>query len=343
MIIGNAIPWSEEDLSIIRTRGYELSIEEIIGLLSVKRTPKAIQHKLSKFGIHKKQRVIKNYNSIKYKNVDGIIHKLCKQCERYLPSNEDYFPADLNMLEGIRNVCRECKGEQFRINSDVEFWTDEEIDIMLINYPHYSNPEMVELFLNNRTISSLEHKAKQLELYKTFETIDRINKHNGKLVSIRKKEENKWVGSTNPYYNSQRFGELNPNYRGGITSLYSEMRRNITQWKIDSAKQCNFVCIVTGKRFDHIHHLYSFNKIAQETLNELGISDVYDDISLYSKEELKTIIDKCLEIHYRYPLGVCLNKNIHMDFHLEYGRYDNTPEQFYEFLNKYYKNKTSIN
>lgn len=335
MIIGNAIPWSEEDLNIIKEKGQDLEINKIINLLSVKRTPKAIQHKLSKFGIYKKQKVIKNYESIKYKNISGIIHKLCKQCERYLPSDEDYFPTDSNMLEGIRNVCRECKGEQFRVNSDVEFWTDEEIDIMLINYPHYSNPEMIDMFLNNRTISSLEHKAKELGLYKTENTINMINKINGVKTSQRKLKNKDWVGETNPKYNSQRFGELNPNYKGGITSLFSEMRRNITQWKIDSARECGFLCIFTKERFDHIHHLYSFNKIAQETLNELGMTSVYDDISNYTKEELKVITDKCLEIHYRYPLGVCLIKNIHMDFHSEFGSYDNTPEQFYQFVQNY--------
>lgn len=336
MIVGKAVPWSKEDLTIIKEKGKDLSINEIIGLLSVKRTPKAVQHKLSKFGIYRKQKLINNYNSIKYKTIDGILHKLCKQCERYLPSTEDYFPTDSTLLKGIRNVCRECKGEQFRVNSDVEFWSDNEIDLMLMNYPHYSNPEMIDLFFNNRTISSLEHKAKELGLYKTENTKDRINKLNGKKVSKRKINNKDWVGNKNPKYNSQRFRELNPNYKGGITSLFSEMRRNITQWKIDSTKQCGFLCIFTGERFNHIHHLYSFNKIAQQTLNELGLISVYEDISLYTKEELKVIIDKCLEIHYRFPLGVCLTEDIHSIFHAEYGRYDNTPEQFYEFRDRYF-------
>ncbi len=99
-------------------------------------------------------------------------------------------------------MCRECKGDLFRVNSDYKHWTDEEIDLMLINYPYYSNPEMINLFLNNRTISSLEHKAKELELYKTDMTVDRINKENGTKTSIRKLNNNDWVGIKNPKYNS---------------------------------------------------------------------------------------------------------------------------------------------
>ncbi len=116
------------------------------------------------------------------------------------------------------------------------------------------------------------------------------------------------------------------------------MRRNITQWKIDSARECNFSCIFTNGRFDHIHHLYSFHKIAEETLKELNISSIYDDISLYTQEELKTITDKCLEIHYKYPLGICMVKSFHLKYHAEFGN-DNTPEQFQEFIDNYYNGK----
>lgn len=333
MIVGNAIPWSEEDLNLIKEYGKDLEIDELINLLSVKRTRKAIQHKLSKFGIHRKHKIIKNYNEIKFKYIDGTKYKLCKQCERYLPCSEDYFPIDTNMLEGIRNVCRECKGELFKVNSNVYRWTEEDVDLMLNYYSNMTNKELIKYHLPHLDSYRIIQKAHYLGIYKSQEALDRSAQQAGDFHANRLSLLNKWQGEDNPYYNSQRFGELNPNYKGGITSLFSEMRRNITQWKIDSAKQCNFSCVVTGWRFDHIHHLYSFNKIAQETLEELGLYSVYDDIYLYTKEELKIIIDKCLEIHYRYPLGVCLTKDIHKKFHFIYGYKDNNPEQFYEFIN----------
>ncbi|MCE5220090.1 MAG: hypothetical protein LLF98_02180 [Clostridium sp.] len=339
MIIGNAIPWSEEDLNIIREKGKDLEIDEIINLLSVKRTHKAVQHKLSKFGIHRKKKVIKNYDEIKHKYIDDVQYKLCKQCERYLPCSEDYFPTDIKgTIDGLRNVCRECKGELFRINSPIKPWTDEEINLMIINYPYYSNLEIIELFLNDRNVSSLEHKAKELGLYKTLETKNRINKDAGKLISIRKKEENKWIGSDNPFYNSQRFGELNPNYKGGISVLSLEIRRNIKQWKFDSMKNSNYKCFFTGERFDVIHHLYSLDNIIQDALSETKLP-LYDSIGWYTQEELQTIIDKCLELHYRYPLGICMQNKYHVKFHLEFGYGNNTPEQFYEFIDNYNKGK----
>ena len=336
MIIDKTIFWSEEDLNIIKEKGKELSIDEIINLLSVKRTPKAIKHKLSKFGIYKKQKVIKNYDNIKYINDNGIIYKLCKQCERYLPSNEDYFPADYNIREGIRNVCRECKGEEFKINSNVEFWTDNEIKLLINNYSTYSNPELIMLFLNNRTISSLEHKSKELNLSKDKQTINRLNKNNGILTSIRKLLNEDWQGQDNPQYNSQRFGELNPNYKGGISALYQELRRNINSWKLDSMEFCNYKCMITNDKFNVIHHLYSFDLITQETLSELSLP-LYSNISMYTQNELQMIINKCLEIHYRYGFGVCLRYDIHKLFHDNFGYGNNTPEQFSIFKENYNK------
>jgi len=51
----------------------------------------------------------------------------------------------------------------------------------------------------------------------------------------------------------------------------------------------------------------------------------------FTREELKKLSDECLEIHYRYSLGVCLTDEIHNLFHAIYGYGDNTPEQFEEF------------
>jgi hypothetical protein len=64
-------------------------------------------------------------------------------------------------------------------------------------------------------------------------------------------------------------------------------------------------------------------------MTELGFP-VYQQINRYTDDELKLIESKCLEIHYRYPLGVCLNKDLHRKFHYIYG-YDFNLENFNEF------------
>jgi len=50
---------------------------------------------------------------------------------------------------------------------------------------------------------------------------------------------------------------------------------------------------------------------------------------------LKKVKDKCLKLHYKYGLGVCIRKDIHELFHNLYGRGNNTPEQFKEFTQRY--------
>jgi hypothetical protein len=70
----------------------------------------------------------------------------------------------------------------------------------------------------------------------------------------------------------------------------------------------------------------------EETLNELKIT-LKDDIGLYSKKQLIAIENKCLEIHYRYPLGVPIKDELHNEFHKIYG--DNvTAQDLKDFINE---------
>lgn len=325
-------PWSKEDLELVKTMGGKIGIDELRNLLSVERTDRAIYHKLHKFGIYEK-RVIKNYDKMKYKVIDGVKHKFCKHCERYLPSDDGYFPRDVNCADGTRNVCRECKGELFRVNSPCIPWSDEELALLKLHYPHYSNPEMVEMFFPDRTMGAVEGMGLSLKLRKTPETRDRINKFNGRRTSKLKKSKKHWVGKSNPMYDSQRYGEINPNYKGGITSLYSEMRRNINQWKTDSAIDCNYKCVLTNGAFDHIHHVYGFNFLVTKTLLEFGIEDETECIANYSVDDLKKMTSRCLELHYEHPLGVCMKDELHFLYHSEFAIA--TPFLFDKFVREY--------
>jgi len=330
--------WSEEDINIIKNNYIDKSIREIIPLLSIERTEKSIMHIAQKLNLRKINSFVENYDKYKYKIIDNILHKYCKSCNRYLPCSLDYFPKDESCTDNLRNVCRECKGEKFKVDSNVHRWTDEEVNILLKYYCHLTNNELHITYLRNINIDKIIKKANRLSLYKTEKTLHRCFQEIATINSNRLIELNKWIGNDNPKYNSQRFGELNPNYKGGISSLYQELRRNIKQWKLDSMENCNYKCILIGKRFDNIHHLYSFDNIIQDTLKETGLI-LYNNISDYTEIELKMLIDKCLEIHYRHPLGVCLSENVHLRFHMEFGYGNNTVGQFEEFINNYYKGK----
>lgn len=142
-------------------------------------------------------------------------------------------------------------------------------------------------------------------------------------------------------------GENNYNWNGGISTISQYLRGQELDWKKQSMKNCNYKCVLTGERFDVIHHLYGFNKIVYKVLGklgiELGIKDTVNNLTDEQLDELKQIF---LDEINNYPLGVCLTEEVHRLFHSEYGYGNNTPEQFEEFKVRYkngeFNNKQSI-
>lgn len=59
------------------------------------------------------------------------------------------------------------------------------------------------------------------------------------------------------------------------------------------------------------------------------------DLSDYTKDELSNITKLFLEEHDKYPLGVCVCRELHDLFHRQYSKMCNTPEQWYQFVDDY--------
>ena len=132
-------------------------------------------------------------------------------------------------------------------------------------------------------------------------------------------------------------GENSSNWKGGITSLNMFLRGSIESWKRDTMRRYNYCCDVTGvERNFQIHHLTGFGKIVDNFIKEYNI-DVKVNIGEYTKEELSYLRNTFEEYHNSYGLGVLMHKDVHTLFHNIYGKDDgdNTPEQYYEFKNKY--------
>jgi hypothetical protein len=335
--MGKGIPWTDEEKEIIIKFSLVKSKDEMKCLLP-NRTWKAIRHMGLKLGLKLKD----DYDPIPknelFKIIDDVNHMKCKSCRRYLPANVVYYPRDNSCRLGFRSICKECKGENFGLAKSNN-WTDEELEILSIHYPTRTNREIQKEFMPNRDVELINKKASSLGLHKTDETVLRAKRESyteewKQKISKTKKESGIHKGENNPMYGSHRIGSLNPNWQGGITELYEHLRRNLTQWKKDSMEQCGYKCILTGERFDDIHHLYGFQNIVDDTLRELNIR-LEPNIGNYTDEELYMITDKCIEIHYRYPLGVCLKAEIHSLFHSLYTNRNNTPEQFYEFIDRW--------
>ena len=127
-------------------------------------------------------------------------------------------------------------------------------------------------------------------------------------------------------------GELHPNWKGGISEIHVWLRGRIDRWKIDSIEECNSRCVITGEKFDDVHHLYSFNLILKDVFRKTGIP-IKTSISEYSQKDLETLSNVCVLEHMKHPLGVCLKENIHLLFHENYG-YGDTHLNNSKSLNK---------
>ncbi|OBG93881.1 hypothetical protein A9X05_09070 [Mycobacterium sp. E3298] len=65
------------------------------------------------------------------------------------------------------------------------------------------------------------------------------------------------------------------------------------------------------------------------------------EVGDYSKDELYRLENLFVRKH-TLDTGVPLLKEIHDLFHKTYGRFNNTPEQFYEFKERYLSGEFSI-
>ena len=103
--------------------------------------------------------------------------------------------------------------------------------------------------------------------------------------------------------------------------------------KKESMKECNYKCVLTGSKKFEIHHLYGFANILNETIEEYSIE--LKEYSEYTQEELNDILEKFLIVHSRYPLGVCVRKDIHMLYHSIYSKCVNNEDQWNQFVQEF--------
>lgn len=115
--------------------------------------------------------------------------------------------------------------------------------------------------------------------------------------------------------------------------IFVWLREEMKEWKVESMRNCSYKCVITNEPMDVVHHVYSFNLIAKETLSSLYIP-ILESITDYSDNQLSLMKNKCIVLHNKYGLGVCLTKEIHKLYHNLYG-YINNLEQFEEFKVRY--------
>lgn len=310
--MSKGVKWFQEDEKILENN-YKVKSKEELLLLFPHRTWKGIRSKANSMGL----KLINNYEKISkediYKDIGGIEFKKCKNCGRYLPLEFKFFPKDSNCKDGFRGICKECKGENFTISNAI-IWNDEELKILIDNYSDYSNSELVERFFPYRKEKHIGDKSSKLKLKKSEETMNRIIAEKmtdevKKRISDNHKNKGLFVGKNNPMYNSKRFGELNPNWKGGITSEKETAMRSeeYKEWRKEVFEKDNYTCQCCGKMTHDVeaHHLDNFAEYVEKRY------DVDNGITLCKK---------------------CHNPNQKGSYHNEKGTLHNTKEQFYIWI-----------
>lgn len=209
-----------------------------------------------------------------------------------------------------RHGCPNCVGQ---IKKEYGFIKDyfSKIDFTLLSKTYKNAHTYLKCFCN---------KHPNIIQKKTWNSIQ-----NGRRCEMCFKENNK--------------GENHASWKGGTTPLYNHLRSSLKYWFKKSIESCDNKCAVTGDKYQpkfEIHHLKSFNLIIKEILDQLNLKA--KPVKYYSKKELYSI-RKLSEQEHNKLLGVCLRPDIHDLFHSYYGFGDNTPEQFYEFKEKFIQNK----
>lgn len=225
-----------------------------------------------------------------------------------------------------------------------QHWTKEEEDIIIKYYPYISLNEVLQM-LPRRSADGLKIHALKMGVkglqYLSEKYSDKQKQFildNYTLMSDEDiaKALNKTPKGIKEQKRKLGIYQFNKEYQG-YENISKMFRGQIWTWKRLSCEQCNYQCVLTGSKDFEIHHLYSFNKILQETFGEcdkLGLLKS-QNVEDYSKEELDKIIQLFLNVHNKYPLGVCVDKKLHKLFHDIYGTGGNVPEQWNDFVNRY--------
>lgn len=220
-----------------------------------------------------------------------------------------------------------------------EWWSEEELTFLRENYSKKYLDEICEL-LPNRAKDSIINMATKLKVISKDALERRFSKDEKEFISFYYKymtdeEIGQALNRSAHCVQNKRLemglvkGEGNFVYEHNRYRLTNYIRNHNYDWRQRSIENCKNKCIVTGKDYQDVHHLHSFALMVDEALSELGLDD--ENFDEYTNEKLEKVAAKFYEVQDRYPLGVCLTREVHLKFHNLYGYDNNTENQFKDF------------
>lgn len=223
-------------------------------------------------------------------------------------------------------------------------WTQEEDEIILANYYEMPMSELA-LLIPHRAKSAIHCRIKQLGLngapmYKYSDEDIKFVEANYKVMSDEELGEklHRAPASIKEFRRKRGLFRRDPDLPTNYRYLGWFAHRHDLEWKKASSQRCNYKCFITGMAFDDIHHLYSRNAIIRDVCQEHNIPEDID-INNSSQEEKDAFLQLYWEEEAKHPLGICLVKSIHKQFHDMYGYGDNTVQQFQDFVQRFYPEK----
>jgi hypothetical protein len=131
--------------------------------------------------------------------------------------------------------------------------------------------------------------------------------------------------------------EKHHNWKDGVSPISKFLRRNINEWKQASLEATNYRCYISNETGElvihHANEQHPFHAIVKETFELTGLP-IYSTIGQYTEEELNLLSKTCLDLHFKYGLGIPLKPELHEEFHLTYGFTKWTNQDFEKFVEK---------
>ena len=137
-------------------------------------------------------------------------------------------------------------------------------------------------------------------------------------------------------------GGIEFNRKYPITSEFNSplkryLRGLTSEWKKRIFSEGNNTCCLSGEVSTgnvDAHHLISFSNVLEEAFANCNV-EFGNNVSV-SREKLTLLSSEVKRLHLNVP-GCLMRRDIHTIFHSEYGRDNNTIEQFEEFKNRFEK------
>lgn len=227
-------------------------------------------------------------------------------------------------------------------------WTKEEDDILKLYYSSIPSEDIVQ-YLPHRSLNAIKIRGNNLGLHRYSESKFHNQWRDSELLFLKEHWRvmsdylmSNYLDRTPRAIKAKR-GELKLFRQDKNRSLTYEdlskfLRGNTYEWKQKSIEHCNGRCVLSGSSDYAIHHIHNFKDILEQYIEKYDI-EILDNVNNYSEIELEYIVRTFNEFHDQFPLGVCVDKQLHKLFHHLYGKKFNTIDQWNEFAENYRKGK----